>query len=96
MSCSYYLVQYREALVNAVIVRFNIMFKITVKKYCTHKYTCSFNSALSLKGTVQRKLTGVLSGINRQLVISQSVAWYYYLNLKGLGPLNLNKCFLAA
>jgi hypothetical protein len=39
-----------------------------------------------LKGTVQRKLTGVLSGINQQLKISQSVAWYFYLNLKGLGP----------
>jgi hypothetical protein len=33
----------------------------------------------SVKGTVQRKLTGVLSGINRQLMISQSVAWYFYL-----------------
>jgi hypothetical protein len=48
------------------------------------------------KGTVQRKLTGVLSGINQQLMISQSVAWNFYLNLKGLGPLNLNKLFSAA
>jgi hypothetical protein len=40
-----------------------------------------------LKGTVQRKLTGVLSGINRQLMISQSVAWYFFFNLR-LGPLN--------
>jgi hypothetical protein len=30
-----------------------------------------------LKGTVQRKLTGVLNGINRQLMIGQSVAWYF-------------------
>jgi hypothetical protein len=30
------------------------------------------------KGTVQRKLRGVLSGINQQLMISQSVAWYFF------------------
>jgi hypothetical protein len=33
---------------------------------------------IMLKGTVQRKLTGVLSGINRQLMISQSVTWYFF------------------
>jgi hypothetical protein len=43
------------------------------------------------KGTVQRKLTWVKSGINRQLMICQSVAWYFFLNLKSLGPLNSKK-----
>jgi hypothetical protein len=45
---------------------------------------------IQIKGTVQRKLTGVLSGINRMLMICSSVAWYFYLNLKSLGFLNLN------
>jgi hypothetical protein len=54
------------------------------------------NDNLHIKGTVQRKLTGVLSGINQQLMISQSVTWHFYLNLKGLGPLNLNKRFSTA
>jgi hypothetical protein len=48
------------------------------------------------KGTVQLKLTGVLSGINRMLMICSSVAWYFYLNLKSLVPLNLIKRFSAA
>jgi hypothetical protein len=30
-----------------------------------------------VKGTVQRKLTGVLSGINRKLMISSIVAGYF-------------------
>jgi hypothetical protein len=30
------------------------------------------------KGTVQRKLTGVLSGIHRKLMISSIVAGYFY------------------
>jgi hypothetical protein len=51
---------------------------------------------VAIKGTVQRKLTGVLSGINRMLMICSSVAWYFYLNLKSLGPLNFKKHFLAA
>jgi hypothetical protein len=42
-----------------------------------------------IKGTVQRKLTGVLSGINRKLLISSIAAGYFFLNLKGLVPLNL-------
>jgi hypothetical protein len=48
------------------------------------------------KGTVQRKLAWVQSGINRQLIICQSVAWYFYFILKDLGPLNLMKRFSAA
>jgi hypothetical protein len=36
------------------------------------------------KGTVQQKLTWVKSGINQQLIICQSVAWYFYFILKGL------------
>jgi hypothetical protein len=38
----------------------------------------------------------VLRGINQMLMICSSVAWYFYLNLKSLGTLNLNKCFSAA
>jgi hypothetical protein len=53
-------------------------------------------SDAEFKGTVQRKLTGVLSGINRKLMIDQSVAWYFCLNLKSHGPLNLNKRFSGA
>jgi hypothetical protein len=48
-----------------------------------------------LKGTVQRKLTWVKSGINRQLMICQSVPWYFFI-LKSLGPFNSNKSFSAA
>jgi hypothetical protein len=33
---------------------------------------------LNFKGTVQRKLTGVLSGINRKLMISAIVAGYFF------------------
>jgi hypothetical protein len=42
------------------------------------------------------KLTGVLSGNNQQLMICQSVAWYFLLNLRSLRLLNLNKRFSAA
>jgi hypothetical protein len=40
--------------------------------YSSNRFSNTF-----LKGTVQRKLTGVLSSINQQLMISQSVAWYF-------------------
>jgi hypothetical protein len=36
------------------------------------------------KGTVQRKLTGVLSGINRKLMICHCSDGYSFFNLKGL------------
>jgi hypothetical protein len=41
-------------------------------------------SILVLKGTVQRKLTGVLSGINRKLIISSIAAGYFLKKLKKL------------
>jgi hypothetical protein len=43
--------------------------------------------AKSFKGTVQRKLTGVLSGINRKLMICQCSYEYSFFNLKGLRSL---------
>jgi hypothetical protein len=41
------------------------------------------------KGTVQRKLTGVLSGINRMLMTCHCSDGYSFFNLESLGPLNL-------
>jgi hypothetical protein len=38
------------------------------------------------KGTVQRKLTGVLSGVNRKLMILAWVALGLFYILRGLGP----------
>jgi hypothetical protein len=38
----------------------------------------------NLKGTVQRKLTGVLSGINRKLMICHCSDGCSFFNLKGL------------
>jgi hypothetical protein len=43
-----------------------------------------------LKGTVQRKLTGVLSGINRKLMICHCSDGYSFFNLKGLRSLKSN------
>jgi hypothetical protein len=40
-----------------------------------------------LKGTVQRKLTGVLSGINRKHMICHYSDGYSFFNLKGLRSL---------
>jgi hypothetical protein len=51
---------------------------------------------MKFKGTVQRKLTGVLSGINRKLMTSHCSDGYSFFNLKSLGPLSLNKRFSAA
>jgi hypothetical protein len=53
-------------------------------------------SIYSVKGTVQRKLTGVLSVINRKLMISSIAAGYFLKNFKGLVPLNLKKHFSAS
>jgi hypothetical protein len=39
-----------------------------------------------IKGTVQRKLTWVKSGINRKLMISSIVAGYFLKNFYGFGP----------
>jgi hypothetical protein len=46
-----------------------------------------------VKGTVQRKLTRVLSGINQKLMIWAWAAWGLFYILRSLGPQNLNKCF---
>jgi hypothetical protein len=46
-----------------------------------------------IKGTVQRKLTWVKSGINRKLMIWACAAWGLFFILRGLGPYNLNKSF---
>jgi hypothetical protein len=43
------------------------------------------------KGTVQRKLTGVLSGINRKLMICHCSDGYSFFNLKGLRSLKSKK-----
>jgi hypothetical protein len=47
------------------------------------------------KGTVQRKLTGVLSGINRKLMICHCSDGYSFFNLKGLRSLKSKKLFSA-
>jgi hypothetical protein len=39
-----------------------------------------------IKGTVQRKLTGVLSGINQKLMIWAWAALGLFYILRGLGP----------
>jgi hypothetical protein len=48
-----------------------------------------------LKGTVQRKLTGVLSGINQKLMICHCSDGYYFFNLKGLRSLKSKNVFSA-
>jgi hypothetical protein len=42
---------------------------------------------MNLKGTVQQKLTGVLSGINRKLMICHCSDGLSFFNLKGLRSL---------
>jgi hypothetical protein len=41
-----------------------------------------------VKGTVQQKLTGILSGINRKLMISSIFAGYFFINFYGFCPFN--------
>jgi hypothetical protein len=48
-----------------------------------------------IKGTVQRKLTGVLSGINRKLMICDCSDGYSFFNLKGLRSLKSKNVFSA-
>jgi hypothetical protein len=48
-----------------------------------------------IKGTVQRKLTGVLSGINRKLMICHCSDGCSFFNLKGLRSLNSKNMFSA-
>jgi hypothetical protein len=48
-----------------------------------------------LKGTVQRKLTGVLSGINLQLMTCHCSDGYSFFNLKGLRSLKSKNVFSA-
>jgi hypothetical protein len=50
---------------------------------------------LAFKGTVQRKLTGVLSGINRKLMICHCSDGCSFFNLKGLRSLNSKNMFSA-
>jgi hypothetical protein len=45
-----------------------------------------FSFVSYLKGTVQRKLTWVKSGVNRKLVIWAWAAWGLFYILRGLGP----------
>jgi hypothetical protein len=47
------------------------------------------------KGTVQRKLTGVLSGINQKLMICHCSDGYSFFNLKGLCSLKSKNLFSA-
>jgi hypothetical protein len=48
-----------------------------------------------VKGTVQRKLTGVLSGINRKLMIHNVPMDILFFNLKGLRSLKSKIVFSA-
>jgi hypothetical protein len=48
------------------------------------KKMLSFDS--SFEGSVQQKLTGVKSGINRKLMIWAWAAWGLFDILRGLGP----------
>jgi hypothetical protein len=50
---------------------------------------------VDLKGTVQRKVTGVLSGINRKLMICHFSDGYSFFNLKGLRSLKSKNVFSA-
>jgi hypothetical protein len=43
-------------------------------------------NAIIIKGTVQRKLTGVKSGINRKLIIWAWASWGLFYILRGLDP----------
>jgi hypothetical protein len=47
------------------------------------------------KGTVQRKLTGVLSGINQKLMICHCSDGYSFFNLKGLRSLKCKNVISA-
>jgi hypothetical protein len=46
-----------------------------------------YNAFDAFKGTVQRKLTGVLSDINRKLMICHCSDGYSFFNLRGLRSL---------
>jgi hypothetical protein len=48
-----------------------------------------------IKGIVRRKLTGVLIDIKRKVFVSWFAADNFFLNLKGLRPLNMKKLFSA-
>jgi hypothetical protein len=50
---------------------------------------------INVKGAVQRKLTGVLSGINRKLMIRHCSDGYSFFNLKGLRSLKSKNVFSA-
>jgi hypothetical protein len=82
---------------------FLLNLKIPFEKRCHRAENCS-NAIMSyrknlrkhndtFKGTVQRKLTWVKSGINRKLMIWTWAAWGLFDILGSLGPYNLNKCF---
>jgi hypothetical protein len=50
---------------------------------------------LTVKGTVQRKLTGVLSGINRKLMTCHCSDGHSFFNLKGFRSLKSKNVFSA-
>jgi hypothetical protein len=50
---------------------------------------------VNVKGTVQRKLTGVLSGINRKHMICHCSDGYSFFNLKGRRSLKSKNVFSA-
>jgi hypothetical protein len=52
-------------------------------------------SVIFVKGTVQRKLTGVLSGINRKHMICRCSDGYSFFDLKGLRSLKSKNVFSA-
>jgi hypothetical protein len=57
--------------------------------------TRTHNSHEPFKGTVQRKLTGILSGMNRKLMICHCSDGYSFFNLKGLRSLKSKNVFSA-
>jgi hypothetical protein len=75
-------------------MRFLCPFFISLDTYEVHSRAgCRF--IFHFKGTVQRKLTGVLSDINRKLMICHCSDGYSFFDLKGLRSLKSKNVFSA-
>jgi hypothetical protein len=64
--------------------------------YSTTNKICQKIFLENLKGTVQRQLTGGLSGINRKHLTCHCSDGYPFFNLKGLRSLKSKNVFSAA
>jgi hypothetical protein len=66
---------------------------------CRYRWKLSYRECVMpwnwFKGTFQRKLTGILSGINRQLMTCHCSDGYSFYNLKGLHSLKSKNVFSA-